>query len=397
MIRTQSSRPAVRSIKALGEACLSTQRHRRYNSSSVRVAPPAPYDILFCGTDAFASRSLAALLTQRTHLCSSLHVLTPPDVQQTWGANRMKVSPVKQLALQNRLPHTDVPPNGMVGYAPPSHLSGNDRAIMLTCSFGHLIPDALLDAFPNPWQRINIHPSLLPELRGAAPIQWALARRMSRSGVSIQTLERGKFDTGRIVAQEPFDFPPSDGGFLQVERVMAERAAELLIRTLLDLPHFWQNSWDQDERYKTYAPKLKAQHSVVKWHQWTAQDVVARERGVAYMHPLSTTLQPPPSSSSSGSFRPVAITLSDTSTMTFEELRLLDPALATALKQTSIPAGSAIYSAEANKLIAKTVSPTEVLSVDSVKVAGKKVKTAHEWWRAYRDRVDPTSGLVRFQ
>ncbi|SJX65449.1 related to methionyl-trna formyltransferase [Sporisorium reilianum f. sp. reilianum] len=310
----------------------------------------------------------------------------------------MKVSPVKQMALQHALPHQDVPSSGMVDYTPPQDLvHGNPKAILLTCSFGHLIPDALLDAFPNPWQRINIHPSLLPQLRGAAPIQWALARRLESSGVSIQTLEKGKFDTGRIVSQQEFAFPPpipegGETGFLQVEQVMATRAAELLVRTLRDLPERWANSWDQDEAQKTYAPKLKAQNSLIKWQNWSAADIVAREKAFAYLYPLSTTLQPPTSTSA---FRPISVTFSNTSTLDHATLRSHDPAIASAFLSPATPAGAAGFSLPLNALVVKTQD--DVLAVHTVKVATKKAKTAQEWYRAYRDRAHPASGLLSFQ
>ncbi|KAJ9475384.1 Methionyl-tRNA formyltransferase, mitochondrial [Pseudozyma hubeiensis] len=308
----------------------------------------------------------------------------------------MKTSPVKQLALQHSLPHQDVPATGMLDFTAPKHLLHNPKAILLTCSFGHLIPDPLLDAFPNPWQRINIHPSLLPQLRGAAPIQWALARRLSTSGVSIQTLEKGRFDTGKIVAQQAFDFPPPCSGtpsFLEVEKVMADRAASLLVSTLSDLPQCWRYSWEQDERMKSYAPKLKAEHSVVRWDRWSARDIVAREGAFAYLYPLSTNLVPP----NGANFRPVTITLSNTSAVAVEDLRRVDPMLASVLKQNAVPPGSAIFSVDANMLIVKTTSDAEVLGVGNVKVAGKKGKDAKDWWRAYRDRADGRSGLLLFQ
>ena len=255
--------------------------------------PKAPYDVLFCGTDAFAAASLSALISHRAQLCSSLHILTPADVAQKWGARRMRVSPVKQLALEHALPHQQVPTvenGGMAAYTLPADLALSRSSILLTCSFGHLIPDALLDAFPHAWQRINIHPSLLPQLRGAAPIQWALALRLTRSGVSIQTLEKGKFDTGRIIAQTAFDFPPPlereqarEAGFLEVQDVMAQRAAELLVQTLSDLPTHWASSWEQDEAQKSLAPKLKSTHSIVKWSQMQARDIVARHNAFSYL------------------------------------------------------------------------------------------------------------------
>ena len=282
----------VRALRLVGSTrlCLTKARH---HSTSTSIPAAAPYDILFCGTDAFAAVSLSALISSPA-LLASLHVLTPPDVSQRWGAARMKVSPVKQLALSHSIAHTEVPSAGMDHYVLPSTLQLGEKALLLTCSFGHLIPDTLLDQFPNPWQRLNIHPSLLPQLRGAAPIQWALARRLAKSGVSIQTLEKGKFDTGRIVAQTAFDFPPpmegGVGSFLEVEKMMARRAADLLVTMLSDLPNHWNGSWQQNEQDKTYAPKLKAQHSVIRWDKMNAGDIVAREKGFAYLVSDTTRL-----------------------------------------------------------------------------------------------------------
>ncbi|SPO30362.1 related to methionyl-trna formyltransferase [Ustilago trichophora] len=371
---------------------------RAFSTASTRSVPTtAPYDILFCGTDTFAATSLSALISSRSNLTSSLHVLTPPDVAQKWGAARMKISPVKQLALSHSLPHSDVPSTGMQHYTLPETLPMGERSILLTCSFGHLIPDMLLDRFPNPWQRINIHPSLLPQLRGAAPIQWALARSLTRSGVSIQTLEKGKFDTGKIVAQESFNFPPIDGGFLKVEQVMAARAAKLLVEMLSDFPRYWENSWEQIEDDRTFAPKLKAQHSVIRWDKMSAENVVARERGFGYLYPLSTTLCPPSQTSSASSFKPVAVNFSNTSTLPLIQVSQIDSTAISTLTQPTLPTGSALYSYPLDALLIRTHSHDTLLAVKTVKVAGKKSKTATDFYKAYRDRADPRTGLLMFQ
>lgn len=377
----------------IGRRFIRSRQSRLITTSSSTPGPP--YKILFCGTDSFAATSLSALLSHRPSLCSSIHVLTPPDVTQSWGANRMKVSPVKQLALSHHLPHQHVPSTGMADYTLPSAFPLSIDSILLTCSFGHLIPSALLYAFPNPWQRINIHPSLLPQLRGAAPIQWALARRFSSSGVSIQTLEKGTFDTGRILAQSEFAFPPigmEAAGFQDVERVMAERAAELLLQMLRDLPSHWSASWEQDERQKTYAPKLKAEFSIVKWDKMVAEDVVARERAFSYLYPLNSVLSPPTKSSS---FRPVSVNFFDTSAISLQDLTLADSLASKVLHPPSVPAGSTLYSTSLDALLIKAQADS-VLLVRTLKVHGKKAKSASEWWKAYRDRADPTTGLLTF-
>lgn len=86
---------------------------------------------------------------------------------------------------------------------PPGFSSPSPSNLLLTASFGHLIPSSLLSRFL-PLNTINVHPSLLPKYRGAAPIQWALINGDAETGVSIQELSRGTFDKGRILGQSHF-------------------------------------------------------------------------------------------------------------------------------------------------------------------------------------------------
>lgn len=109
-------------------------------------------------------------------------------------------------------------------------------------------------------------------------------------------------------------------------------------------------------------------------------------------YPLTTTLQPPMLSSS---FRPITITFSNTSILDHSTLRSHDPAIASAFASPTTPAGSAVYSLPLNAIVVKTLEG--ILAVHMLKVASKKAKTAQEWYRAYRDRADPASGLLRFQ
>lgn len=72
--------------------------------------------------------------------------------------------------------------------------------MLLTASYGHLIPTALLSLF-DPSNALNVHPSLLPKYRGAAPIQWAIINGDGETGVTVQELSKGLFDRGRILGQ----------------------------------------------------------------------------------------------------------------------------------------------------------------------------------------------------
>ena len=136
---------------------------------STRV-PNGPYDVLFCGTDGFASTILERLAAHK-ELYNTIQVLTPPDAQHSWGGKRMRVSPVKQFAQAYKFPIEHVPAAGMDQYALPEALRSSSAPLLLTVSFGHMIPQSILREFPSASQTLNVHPSLLPQLRGAAPIQ----------------------------------------------------------------------------------------------------------------------------------------------------------------------------------------------------------------------------------
>lgn len=83
---------------------------------------------------------------------------------------------------------------------PAQFLKRSPENLLLTASFGHLIPSTVLDLF-DPLNSLNVHPSLLPRYRGAAPIQWTIINGDEETGVSVQELSRGAFDKGRLLGQ----------------------------------------------------------------------------------------------------------------------------------------------------------------------------------------------------
>jgi methionyl-tRNA formyltransferase len=147
------------------------------------------------------------------------------------------------------------------GWIPPESFQKRSASnILLTASFGHLIPNSLLDYF-EPLNTLNVHPSLLPKYRGAAPIQWTIINGDQETGVTVQELSRGKFDCGRILGQESivrrYFLQPSSWefeihnvlktqpipigtteriSFKSLEPILSKAGAELLISVLRDLP-----------------------------------------------------------------------------------------------------------------------------------------------------------------
>lgn len=192
---------------------------------------------------------------------------------------------MKAWAREAGVAQEEVPEQGLDKYQLPSTFrtpSPND--LVVTASFGHLLPPSLLNAFPAS-QRLNLHPSLLPGLRGAAPIQWAIARQMKRTGVSIQTLG-DEFDSGNILAQEVVAIPPLIK-YEALEEVLAKHGSLLLLKILRDLPTFAAKAWPQSEAPKniksSLARKLKPSQSDVRWDKQTASEIEARHRAFGYL------------------------------------------------------------------------------------------------------------------
>ncbi|WFD27932.1 methionyl-tRNA formyltransferase [Malassezia nana] len=248
---------------------------------TVSCAQPPPYDALFCGTDAFARVVLEALVA-RPDLCRSLHVLTPPDVKHAWGGKRMRVSPVKQLAEAHKCPTLLLPPGGLDDLVLPREMTMSTAPLLLTASFGHRIPPSLLARFPHASHTLNLHPSMLPDLRGAAPIQWAIARQYTSTGITVQQLHPTAFDHGGILQQVAAPVPQGVT-YTELEAQLAHRGAQLLVDVLSDLPHYSAQVTAQDSQRATRAPRLQPKFSILRWERWSAAQCDARMRAFGYM------------------------------------------------------------------------------------------------------------------
>lgn len=184
-----------------------------------------PLRILFCGSDHFSCEALSALHdlhTQNPALVESIDVLVRPGKPSGRGLKRIAVGPLFHLAESLKLPiHQrdtftgwELPLPGRVTHPktgektivplPSSkltHRSHHHFNLIIAVSFGLFVPPRILAALP--YGGLNIHPSLLPDLRGPAPLQWSILARRTHTGVTLQTLDAHVFDRGLILAQTP--------------------------------------------------------------------------------------------------------------------------------------------------------------------------------------------------
>lgn len=222
------------------------------------------------GTPEFAASCLRALLESR-HLV--VGVVTQMDRPRGRG-KKLAFSPVKELALKQGLPVLQ--PSNLKDPEFLSILQEWDPEAIVVAAFGRLLPPAVL-SLP-PYGCINVHASLLPRYRGAAPIQRAIMNGEKETGVTTMYMVE-KLDAGDIILQQKVSIPPEMTAG-ELERELASLGAGLLVRTL-DLIEVGQAPRiPQNEELATYAPPLTPEEEKINWAE-EAVKIVNHIRGLS--------------------------------------------------------------------------------------------------------------------
>ncbi len=225
--------------------------------------------IVFMGTPEFAVPSLKKLM-EEGHLIAA--VVTQPDRPKGRGKKKHP-SPVKEAALK-----LDLPILQPVSIKKPEffdQLEQLEPELIVTAAYGQILPVSVLD-LPDKGC-INVHASLLPAYRGAAPIHWALMHGEKETGVTIMKMDAG-MDTGDIILQEPVPIASKDNVATLHEK-LADIGSDLLIQAvdLIRLDEF--AGIPQDHSQASYAPLLTKDHERIDWDQ-TAENLVNHFRGM---------------------------------------------------------------------------------------------------------------------
>jgi methionyl-tRNA formyltransferase len=228
-----------------------------------------PLSLIFCGTPRFAVPSLEKLSAagNRIHL-----VVTQPDRPKGRGLE-LVASPVKQSAEKLSLPVTQ-PDRIKTNDEFRSQLTSLKPDAIIVVGYGRIIPQWMLDL--PPLGNINLHASLLPKYRGAAPIQWAIANGETVTGNTTMRIDAG-LDTGDILLQQELSINPDDTAESMAPR-LAEMGADLLVETLHGLGAGSIHHRKQDDSQATLAPILKKEDGLIDFSR-TAQEVLNRLRG----------------------------------------------------------------------------------------------------------------------
>ena len=230
---------------------------------------PASLNLVFCGTPAFAVPTLEKLLEAGF---SVRLLVTQPDRPRGRGME-LAFSPVKQRALQLGLPVSQ-PDKIKNNEEFRGQLAGTAPDAIIVVGYGRIIPQWMIE-FP-PLGNLNLHASLLPRYRGAAPIQWAIAGGESVSGVTTMRIDAG-LDTGDILLQKEIPIAFQDTAVTLAPR-MAAIGADLMVETLRGLQAGTVRPRPQDHAKATLAPILKKEDGQIDF-QLTAQAIVNRLRG----------------------------------------------------------------------------------------------------------------------
>jgi len=234
--------------------------------------------IIFAGTPDFAAESLKALLHSGHEICA---VYTQPDRPAGRG-RKLTPSPVKQVALEHAIPVEQ--PLNFKDEASLTQLASYKADLMIVVAYGLLLPQAVLDT-PR-LGCINVHASLLPRWRGAAPIQRAILAGDKETGVGIMKMEAG-LDTGPVLLEARCAIDSNDNAQCLHDK-LAKLGAATLIESLSDIENRLQHAQVQDDAKMTYAAKLQKQEAVIDWQQPAAQ--IVRQVNAFNPWPVAQTL-----------------------------------------------------------------------------------------------------------
>ena len=225
--------------------------------------------LVFCGTPQFAVPSLERLISAGHDIAL---VVTQPDRPQGRGL-ALAASPVKQCAERHKL-KIQQPEKIKNNLEFRSRLESINADAIIVVGYGRIIPPWML-SLPRRGN-INLHGSLLPKYRGAAPIQWAIAEGESVSGVTTMLLNEG-LDTGDILLQRELAID-ADETAITYGRRLSELGAELMVETLSGLDSGAIAPRPQDDHQATLAPILTREEGLVNFN-WPARKIYNRFRG----------------------------------------------------------------------------------------------------------------------
>lgn len=242
--------------------------------------------IVFAGTPEFAAEALAALINTDHEIIA---VYTQPDRKAGRG-QKLTASAVKQLALEHNLPvyqPLHFKASTEEGLAAQKELAELNADVMVVAAYGLILPQAVLDT-PK-YGCLNIHGSLLPRWRGAAPIQRAIAAGDAETGVTIMKMAAG-LDTGDMMYKTicPIDATDTSASLHDKLALQGAEAIVAVLESEEKLKHYLDTREVQDESLTVYAHKLSKAEAKIDW----SLDAVSIDRNIRAFNPWPVAFIP---------------------------------------------------------------------------------------------------------
>ena len=224
--------------------------------------------VVFMGTPEFAVASLEAVLSRHEVVL----VVTQPDKPKGRG-QQMAISPVKEVALKNDI--AVMQPVKVREAKIIEEIAGYQPDIIVVVAFGQILPKALLEI--PPLGCINVHGSLLPKYRGAAPIQWAVINGDAKTGITTMYMAEG-LDSGDMIQKAEVDISVEDTyGSLYDKMKLA--GANLLLETLEAIANNTAMREEQNHEDATFAPMITKETGHIDWN-WPCEKIIHLIRGL---------------------------------------------------------------------------------------------------------------------
>ncbi|XP_046393963.1 methionyl-tRNA formyltransferase, mitochondrial isoform X1 [Ischnura elegans] len=300
--------------------------------------------VLFFGTDNFAVENLKILNDELKYgnLFKSLDVVTSSKVRNCVVSKYSQLSGLKTLDW----PLQSCPEGYDIG---------------LVASFGHLIPEKIINSFP--LGMLNVHASLLPRWRGAAPIVHAIMSGDRKTGVSIMRIMPKRFDIGDILAQYHIDIGPHDTN-CDVSNKLAVAGGRLLVTCLKDLENYSANAQPQGDVGITYAPKIQPSLGHVSWQDKNAESLYNLWRALFGIFHITTF------------WHGTQVRLMEAQKFEREEMSIADKP------------GKIIFS-KTSRMILVVCAGGGKVGFRKIGVAGKKPMSAEDFYNGYMSKRSP--------
>ncbi len=227
--------------------------------------------VIFMGTPDFAVGTLRALIRSRHEVCA---VFSQPDKPKGRG-KAMQMTPVKEVAAEAGIPVYQ--PKRIRDAEAVAQVKGLHADVIVVVAFGQIIPKEILEAAP--YGCINVHASLLPAYRGAAPIQWAVINGDKEAGVTTMQMDAG-LDTGDMLLKAVVPVEKKETGGSLFDK-LSSVGAELLLETLEGLEKGSITPQKQGETTTPYAAMLTKEQGKIDW----TQDAETIERLIRGLNP----------------------------------------------------------------------------------------------------------------